>query len=342
MRKLFLLLSLAIFATFSFGQQKFLKAGTGGRMKPNSVTGNQIQAINTDSLNMYYKRATNYVVIPSSPAGFVFGTSYYQDTLSHLHPAVDATGCHFDSIGVATVTDVLLWAGDKKIAFNADSITVKIYNVSNADTLPTTTLDSVRISTADLDTTQGYAFFTDVPVNANITSSILVAVEYPGINDTISFWSSNPDTSLHHGKGDGLGQKRARQRMIVDLGLGLGWKPVDDIYGGTMDADVMFIPVVQIANGVNEFKNELFTLKPVSPVPSTGLVSLEYTLSTATNVSYRVMDGSGRIIIKSDSELKPAASYKETLNLSSYSAGKYYITFNAGTKTLTQKMMIVK
>jgi len=339
MRKLSLLLSsFVVFVTFSFGQT-MLKPGIPTRVKINSHSGGMtIQSI--DSLNQYYNRASDYQVIHSAPAGFVFGTSYYMDTLSHLHPAVDATGCHFDSIGNATVTDVLLWAGDKVFAFQPDTITVYIYKV-DADTIPFMSLGSAKLSTLDLDTTANYGFFTDVPMNANITSSFLVAVEYPGINDTISFWCSDPDTSLHNGKGDGLGEKRTRQHMIVDFGLGLGWKPIDDIYGGAMDADVMFIPVVNIINSVNEFKNELFTLKPVSPVPSTGIVSLEYTLATATNISYRVMDGRGRVIMKSNSELKPAASYKETINLSSYSTGKYYITFNAGTKTLTQKLILV-
>jgi hypothetical protein len=93
---------------------------------------------------------------------------------------------------------------------------------------------------------------------------------------------------------------------------------------------------------MKEFKNDLFSLKPVSPVPSTGIVSLEYALTKPASVSYSVMDMRGQLILKSTPEIKGADEYREAIDLSFFAAGKYFITFHAGTKTLTQQMIILK
>ncbi|MCX6273698.1 MAG: T9SS type A sorting domain-containing protein [Bacteroidetes bacterium] len=93
---------------------------------------------------------------------------------------------------------------------------------------------------------------------------------------------------------------------------------------------------------MTEFKNDLFTLKPVSPNPSNGLVSLEYELKKSTDVSYAVIDASGKTVQRSDSKTKSPSGYRELIDLRSFPSGKYYISFRAGEKILTQRLLIAK
>src|SRR5439155_567602 len=109
--------------------------------------GNQNSIMTVDTLLQYYNRATSFQLYGVQTGGYIFGTGYYNG-----NAISDETASHYDGIGNATVTEVLLWCGYKHIAGgSADNLTVKVYSV-NADTSANAVLGSATLTTIDLDT----------------------------------------------------------------------------------------------------------------------------------------------------------------------------------------------
>src|ERR1044071_1299147 len=126
MKKIFLLLSLAFLISGLQAQKVTLKTGGVKRIKPN--TRSEVHTLVFDTLTQYYDRAHDFLVLYSGVAGYVYGTAFYTDTAGKLAPISDATGCHYDDVGSANITEVLLWAGDKVIVGTPDSIAVRVYS----------------------------------------------------------------------------------------------------------------------------------------------------------------------------------------------------------------------
>src|SRR6185436_13568863 len=175
--------------------------------------------------------------------------------------------------------------------------------------------------------------FTSVLMNAPITSDFLASFSYAGIDDTIGLVCSDP------GMNDGAGEKRARYKFSVAFGG--NWTNISDVYNGGLDADVMIIPIVDIASGVSQFEAKSFSLKPIYPSPAKEYIHLDYTLKEKVTPSYSIMDKSGRI---AHSEILSGNGdhVVHSINVSDLSAGTYYLTFKAGTTSLTQKFSVIK
>jgi hypothetical protein len=285
----------------------------------------QNSMMSADTLSQYYDRATSFVIYGVQSGGYIFGTGFYNGL-----PISDETACHYDGIGNATVTEVLLWCGYKSITGGGgDNIAVNIYSV-NPDSSANALLGTGALTTIDLDTTGN---FTSVMVNAPITSDFLATIAYAGINDTFGLVCSDPLM------GDGAGEKRAR--YMLSSSLGGGWTAISDLFTGGIDADVMIIPIVDVSTGMEQFENAAFTLKPVYPSPATNAINLDYTMLENVTPSFSIMDKNGKIAVAGTLEGKQGSSV-HTIDTSNLAAGIYYITFRAGTKSLTQKFTVVK
>jgi hypothetical protein len=287
--------------------------------------GSQNSFLIADTLTQYYDRATSFLIYGVQSGGYIFGTGFYNGL-----PISDETACHYDGIGNANVTEVLLWCGYKHIAGGGgDNIAVNVYSI-NPDTSANALLGTGPLNTIDLDTTGN---FTSVMVNAPITSDFLVSVAYGGINDTFGLVCSDPTM------GDGAGEKRAR--YMLNASLGGGWTAISDLFTGGIDADVMIIPIVDAPSGVEQFENAAFTLKPVYPSPATKYINLEYTLRENVTPAFSIMDRSGKVAAAGMLDGQKGSSV-HTIDISNLAAGVYYITFRASTKSLTQKFTVVK
>ncbi|MEP7170547.1 MAG: T9SS type A sorting domain-containing protein [Bacteroidota bacterium] len=287
--------------------------------------GNQNSILSVDTLDQYYNRSTSFLLYGVQSGGYIFGTGF-----SGGLPISDETASHYDGIGNATVTEVLLWCGYKHIAGgNADNLTLNVYSV-NADSSANAVLGTGTLTTTDLDTT---GLFTSVAINAPITSAFLVSLAYAGIDDTFGLVCNDPSV------GDGAGEKRAR--YLLSASFGGTWRPISDIYVGGLDADVMIIPIVDVPSGVQQFENAAFSLKPVYPSPAKDVINLEYTLHENVNPSFFIMDRSGKTAASGMLETQEGTSV-HSVDISQLAAGTYYITFNAGTASLTQKFSVIK
>jgi type IX secretion system substrate protein len=286
----------------------------------------QMSVMVLDTLDQYYQRATSFYIYGSLDGGYVYGTGLYTGL-----PLSDETACHYDGIGNATVTELLLYAAAKHIVGTADSITAKVYTV-NADTSANATLGTANLSLDDLDTT---GMLTSIPITASISSAFLVSVAYAGIDDTFGLVSSDPSM------GDGAGEKRARQ--LLSSSFGSNWIAIDDLYGGQLDCDVMMIPVVDITSGMTEFDTKAFSLKPVYPSPANDHITLDYSLKNNTDaVSYVIFDKAGKAIISKTFADQNTGTHSSDINISALSAGSYYLTFKAGETSVTQKFVKVR
>lgn len=291
-------------------------------------TGNKILSI--DTLDQYYQRASGFYIYGSQDGGYVYGTGAF-DNSGTLIPISDATGCHYDAIGNASVNEILLWVAAKEVVGTADSVAVTIYSV-NADTSANLSLGSINISINDLDTAGGN--FTSVPISATVTSSFMVAMEYAGIDDTFGLVSSNP------ANGDGAGEKRARQLLTAPFG-GI-WEAVTDVYSGQLDCDVIMIPIVDVTTGFNHFETKAYTLKPVYPSPARDFITLDYNLKNSGNVNYVIRDSHGKRVLDGKFSNQSAGNSTREINISKMSAGNYYITFNSEDISITQKFTVIK
>ncbi|HKR05882.1 MAG TPA: T9SS type A sorting domain-containing protein [Bacteroidia bacterium] len=283
---------------------------------------NSIQSI--DTLSQYFDRATSFVLYGVQTGGYIFGTGFFNGNMIS-----DETACHFDGIGNATVTEVLLWCGSKEVIGTADNLAVNIYSV-NTDTSANTLLGTAALTTNDLDTTNA---FTSVLINAPITSSFLASFAYAGIDDTLGLVCSDPTMN------DGAGEKRARYKLSTAFGG--GWTSISDLYTGGIDADVMIIPIVDVASGVQQFEAKDFSLKPVYPSPASDNITLDYTLHGNVIPSFFIMDKSGRIL-QSEKLNGQQGKAVYSINISELAAGTYYLTFHAGATSLTQKFSVIK
>ncbi|GEM_PF-2951767 len=289
--------------------------------------------LSIDTIWTYVIRATNFYLYAHTPPnkGYITGTGYLFFGGNYFYIS-DATASHYDGIGNASVTELLVICGAKKIAGTADNLTANVYSIDQ-DTIPVSTLGTAAISTNDLDTTG--TNFTSIPISASITSSFLVSLEYAGIDDTFGLITSDAAT------GDGNNENRIRQRFNPALGGGT-WNAASPIYRGQLNCDVMIIPVVDIAIGMEEFDNGKFTLKPVYPSPAADHIILDYSLKRSADVSYRIFDKSGKIFLSEKSVNANEGRNIRTVNISNLAGGNYFLTFRQGKVTITQKFTVAR
>jgi hypothetical protein len=85
-----------------------------------------------------------------------------------------------------------------------------------------------------------------------------------------------------------------------------------------------------------------YALGPIFPNPFNGRTMLHYTLPVSGRVSLKVFDISGREIATLASGNRLAGIHNAVWTAEGVGSGLYFVRLEAGTKTMTQKVMLVK
>lgn len=75
------------------------------------------------------------------------------------------------------------------------------------------------------------------------------------------------------------------------------------------------------------------------PNPTTGKSSVSYSLGTASKVSVKVVDVTGKVVYTSTEESKEAGNHTSTIDASAFNTGVYYVTVSTNDTQLTQKLI---
>lgn len=95
--------------------------------------------------------------------------------------------------------------------------------------------------------------------------------------------------------------------------------------------------------GVNDnLTAENLTLGQNMPNPFNGTTTISYTLEEAADVTFTIVDVTGKVVYSEVMGTKGAGVYNMTINSSDFASGVYYYTMTAGTDKLTKKMIITE
>src|SRR6185295_11963386 len=162
--------------------------------------------------------------------------------------------------------------------------------------------------------------------------------------------------SNNYTAGDGMHEKRARYLLssnfytvlpVLGINYPSPWCSIEQLFQDLgsptdLDCDMLIIPTVSVNTGMKHFDNSVFTLEPIYPSPSKDKISLDYTLKSASKVSYSIMNDMGKVVYSENFGTQVAGRNTKTIDISKYAAGPYFFTFNVDGKPLTQKFTVVK
>lgn len=92
--------------------------------------------------------------------------------------------------------------------------------------------------------------------------------------------------------------------------------------------------VKELDNGAKLYQNY--------PNPTNGLTSVVYELPSSANVTFEVMDITGKVVVSSFEGSKPAGKHLLELNTNDLRSGVYFYSINVNGNKLTKKMTITK
>jgi hypothetical protein len=78
------------------------------------------------------------------------------------------------------------------------------------------------------------------------------------------------------------------------------------------------------------------------PNPFSGRTEISYELTEGSNVSFEVMDLTGRKVMETNQGMMPAGKHTYTLQSQDLEAGIYFYTIKAGDFVQTKQMVITK
>jgi len=81
----------------------------------------------------------------------------------------------------------------------------------------------------------------------------------------------------------------------------------------------------------------------IYPNPTTGVVQIEYTLSTNTSVQLQLFDANGQLVQTIvPASIQAAGSYQRPVDVSTYTPGIYYTVFSTPQENNTQKLVLMR
>ena len=93
-------------------------------------------------------------------------------------------------------------------------------------------------------------------------------------------------------------------------------------------------------NSIEE--NSLVVNSSVYPNPANVTTTFEYTLKEKTNFTLRIVDVTGKVIENIYKGNQAAGIYRETVDVSNYAAGVYFVQVNNGVTSFSKKLVITK
>lgn len=286
-----------------------------------------------DTIDNYFLRATNIVTPPAPVGGYAFGMGY--DDVGAPFDTILMTECvgnYYDSIGIALVSEVLIWFTDVQFVGGPDELNVRVYE-AKADSMPQWPLLARTYFDLDDVTLNGWTAISVLEDSGQISEDFFVALYYnaDGIDDTFGIASNDPAFN------DGMGEKRTRVRLD---GVGV-WVRAFDLYNG-LDADVMIIPVVDFTVGSNELQLPGLHLSAPYPNPATEEVTLSYELDKAQDIRITGFGLDGKLFYDSGTIAGTPGANQLILDVSDLPAGNYYYSVFTSGKRLTSKIAVVR
>jgi Secretion system C-terminal sorting domain len=276
-----------------------------------------------DTIDNYLVRATGFYNLNAGPAGYVMGTNNL----------TTRTGCHYTSVGSAHVTELMVYFASTTIVGNADNITGQVFNCGT-DSMPTSLVASGTFNLANIGTG---GFPTFIPVNAypNTSGDIFVAIQYSGIDDSISITSTNPFNA------DGQGEKRVRQQTLPNF----IWVRAYDLWtigNNPYDADALIIPVVDIASGIeNQFTMNGFTMSTPYPSPAQDLITIPFSVNENQEIKMVVYNELGQTVSEINlGQVNGWTNYQ--MDISGYNNGTYFYVLSGVGGQIASKFIVAK
>jgi sugar lactone lactonase YvrE len=125
---------------------------------------------------------------------------------------------------------------------------------------------------------------------------------------------------------------------------GMVFAPNGDLYLTTLqDANILKISNLPVGvEDENNFVADDFSLEQNYPNPFNPSTSIQYRVSSTSNVSLKVYDVLGNDVATLVNEEKPAGSYEVKFNAAGLSSGIYFYKLQAGSLIETKKMILMK
>lgn len=339
---IFSVLALALSATVSFAQlsQKLSK----GNVQVMEVNASQkvfkTQADTT--LREHYERcaiSNGMVLYGFINGGYISGTcATIQQSGFNLDFTEQAQ--FFNYSGSHTVTDIMVWWGDKKGVGLDDDFEARIYGgrdvVVNATIPP---LGSQGFNFGQVTAGTQTNFLSNVITFATpvaFTDSFLVSlvVKTPNTDDTLGIVTSNPDSSC------GQNENRFLQK-IEDFAQAFAiWDYASNNWQGGFDADLMVLAVVEISQPTG-VKNGNIRVYKAYPNPSCTSTQLLFETDNADLATITLYDMSGKQV--SVNKVNTIAGLNEfVVDVTNLPNGSYIYNIKTSKGQVTSKIVVSK
>lgn len=259
-------------------------------------------------------------------AGYLTGSNSYGETEAAQRYAFTGSG---------TLTEVLV-AYAKKSGTTATT-SAKVYSINTAKKPGTALGTSGTVAISNITTNGSFTTYTFSPGVA-LTADFAVAAVLP------TTASAGDTTAVLSTKGNCHSADSLAYVSIPNFG---GYNFLNQLVNSSTPnndtmMDLIIIPVVNVAGGVNEFpSNKGLTLMGAYPNPATDFTTLRYRLDESSTVAVKVFDITGKEI-QTSSEKLSAGSHELRISLKGISAGNYYYTIKTDKSQLTSKFIVTK
>lgn len=327
MKKIYLVIILAAFASFTFAQKT--TTGSIGMSKPvfmNSKTP-------TDTIYPESCLSGTPSLYNSTGGGYVCGTNSYADL---------AKAQAFILTASSIVEGCLFWVGAKAIIGTPGTLNVKLYKMDGTGTLtggsgpcPGTVLATATLSMSVVDTglslTNGLnAVSFSSPVNVPIDFAL--GLDFSSIgNDTIGIVSTTD--------GDAL-----QTELTFDKWSDNSWHSLLEPNNWGLDFDMYIFAVIDNSSAGIESDNYFDGIKlsqnQPNPVSTTTLI--QYALENNGNVTLEIYDMTGKLVLTYDEGQQIAGNHSIVIDSEQLSKGTYYYSLKADKHRLTKKMVITE
>ncbi len=103
-----------------------------------------------------------------------------------------------------------------------------------------------------------------------------------------------------------------------------------------------FVKPLPKATGIKEVSAYNFSIEQNRPNPFNGTTTIDYSLNNNSEVSFRVMDLTGKVVVSRAAEFQSAGSHSISVDANNLKGGIYFYTLTVDGKSLTKKMVVNK
>jgi len=320
MKKIYLLLSAVVLTSAIFAQ----KAST-IQEEPYTFSMEKTNQVNnkaaTDTLYSHMQGLTP-AIYSTGPGGYVFGHDSYGD-LSY-YSKFDAT---YGVQGAGNILSVLFYFA--VVEGNPNSIITATIREDNAGA-PGNIIGQVNMPYSSLDTSLA-GFMNNGIVGWNAVGTFATPVAVPG---NMMFWAGF-DVAYATGDTVGLVSNNLSTPFndasthTFEEWSDNSFNSITDGWGATSLFTMAVYPVMDFAVGIEELNTVKFN---VYPNPSTGVFNINLTSENSGNVNLSVKNVVGQTVL--NKTIAVSGQTKETISLTDYSAGIYFLTIDNKTVKL--------